>query len=93
MTQTISNADIMREIKGITKVTDDHERRIKDIEHYKTTQEAVAEYVSKFGTPAQKASNGSQENKPNLLASTIIKLFALFTVIIGLITIVIREIK
>lgn len=85
-----TNADLLREIKAITKITDDHEQRLKDIEHYKTTQEAVAEYVAKYGTSAQKEGRVTGESDNKELVKTIVKLFSLFTGIIALIYAIIQ---
>lgn len=81
-----TNSDLMREIKNTNRVTDDHEIRIKATEHYIVTQQAVAEYVARFGTPAQK--EGSNMNiglDGKNLGPIIVKLFALFTGIVALI--------
>jgi hypothetical protein len=85
----ISNADLMREIKTINKVTDDHELRIKATEHYITTQTAVAEYVAQLGAEAKAGSSKGSDESP--LAKIIVTLFTLFAGIIALITYIIQN--
>ena len=97
MTVRVSNADLLHAVEGIRGVTNDHETRLKAAEQYIIAQTAVADYVARYGTPEQKesskAAGGAVLERPNLLASTIVKLFALFTIIIGLITAIIQATK
>lgn len=90
-----TNAELLREIKSIEakfdKVITDHETRLKTTERYISDQIAVADYVAKNGTFAQKAAtpqptSTDESAKPNNLAKTIAVVFGFFTAVIGLLT-------
>jgi hypothetical protein len=70
----------MREVKSVHSILEDHESRLKAVEVYKTSQEAVANYVAKYGTREQK------ESSSNSATVDINKdLLALMTKIIGVV--------
>lgn len=94
-----TNSEILRAVEAIDRkfvplIADLHSR-VKVNERYITDQIAVAKYVEQNGTRAQKAStpqpvSTDDSAKPDTLAKTIGKMFALFTVIIALITYILQ---
>ena len=97
--QEPTNSEILRAVESIDKkftlVLDDHEDRIKDAEKYILAQVAVADYVSKNGTAAQKAATPQplttlESAQPDKLAKTIATIFAFFTGVIALITYILQ---
>ena len=96
--QEPSNSEILRAVEAIdakfAPIVSDHETRIKGTEKYISDQIAVADYVAKNGTPAQKdaiiVSPPKNDEKPNNLVKTILIMFSLFSGIIGLITYIIQ---
>lgn len=97
--QEPTNSEILRAVESIdhkfTPLIEALDKRVKRNERYISDQIAVADYVAKNGTNAQKAAipqpvTTDEMAKPDRLAKTIVVIFGFFSAVIALITYIIQ---